>query len=258
MANPLRPRDMTAAQLAAAALAEGLSPTPGGNPELEAEIQRRVAQSKSRPLSTGDEEDNASVDVSAEDRELWRAARTVPELGDLMARWLEKAIDYQPCYYGGPDDETTLLVPCLAQVNRAGFVTHFSQPGEPWGPAYDGRACAQRAAVSGFCSKELRDAILQALLHTDLIVIDSPPGTDDIYATQVCVSYGLCDLENLTVCGAPFSAQNIDDDYGAALHREALLALHQAWQIAVIDPIWGRNDVLWPSLMTAIKGSMPV
>ena len=31
-------------------------------------------------------------------------------------------------------------------------------------------------------------------------------------------------------------------------HRDAVDALCAAWQVTIIDPQWGRNEVLWPAL----------
>jgi hypothetical protein len=61
----------------------------------------------------------------------WRAARTLPDLGNATADWLEGKTASQPGYAPGhgPDTETTGLIPGLAAANRAGFVTRQSQPG---------------------------------------------------------------------------------------------------------------------------------
>ena len=68
---------------------------------------------------------------SKQDAHLWEAARTLDEMGELTARWLEGTVAFcpsQPCE--GPDWETTDLVPVLAGFNRSGLVTTGSQPGE--------------------------------------------------------------------------------------------------------------------------------
>jgi len=75
----------------------------------------------------------------------WAAAVTLEQLGDLVAQWLEGRISSAPfnAVEGPPDSETGPLVPVLAQLNRSGFVTEDSQPGE-----IDGD-WAQRAFVTG-------------------------------------------------------------------------------------------------------------
>jgi hypothetical protein len=63
-------------------------------------------------------------------RLLWGQARTLADIGELTAQWLEGRITYLPADLGSaPDSETEALVPVLATVNRMGFVTDFSQPG---------------------------------------------------------------------------------------------------------------------------------
>lgn len=86
--------------------------------------------------------------MSRADRRRWRGARTLADLGELMALWLEGTIasrpGYQPRY--GPDEETEHLVPDLAALCRAGYVTTCSQPGLA-DTGFDGRWWQQRAAV---------------------------------------------------------------------------------------------------------------
>ncbi|MBK3567822.1 hypothetical protein [Streptomyces sp. MBT62] len=86
--------------------------------------------------------------MSRADRRRWRSARTISDLGELMALWLEGKIasrpGYQPRY--GPDDETAHLVPTLAALCRTGYVTTQSQPGLT-GTGADGLWWEQRAAL---------------------------------------------------------------------------------------------------------------
>jgi hypothetical protein len=84
------------------------------------------------------------------DRRIWSGARTATELGELMASWLEGKIGSRPGYNPrtGPDDETRHLVPVLARLCRAGYITTCSQPGLD-GTGTDGEWWEQRAAVTG-------------------------------------------------------------------------------------------------------------
>jgi len=88
--------------------------------------------------------------MSRADRRRWRSARTLADLGELMAQWLEGEIASRPGYQPnhGPDEETEHLVPTLAALCRAGYVTTCSQPGEA-GTGADGLWWEQRAAVEG-------------------------------------------------------------------------------------------------------------
>ncbi len=57
------------------------------------------------------------------------------------------------------------------------------------------------------------------------------------------------DQEN-TWFGSSYTRGDIEDDQaGYGICRPgAIEALCAAWQVTIIDPEWGRNDVLWPVL----------
>ncbi len=106
--------------------------------------------------------------MSKADRGAWQAARTLADLGELTARWLEGSIGSEPGYCGRPAEETEDLVPVLAKLNRAGFVTSGSQPGLIE-PGARGTLAEQRAAVDGFAGPELafRLARVRPVHHRD-------------------------------------------------------------------------------------------
>ena len=111
--------------------------------------------------------DQAAVDA-------WMSANTLAELGELIARWLEGSLSFNPGYGGETaDGETTDLIPALARFNRAGFVTENSQPGED-----TDNGCLQRACVSGFCDEQTAETIAAACMPTDLICVFCWPGTE--------------------------------------------------------------------------------
>jgi hypothetical protein len=179
---------------------------------------------------------------SVEHGRLWRDAHTLAAVGELTARWLQGAITYQAAYFGpSPDAETRDLVGVLAAANRAGYVTDFSQPGVPLA---GGRG--QRASVSGYCAEEAMARLSVISLPTDLVVITFPPGTES--GGQVAVS--LADGRECTWLGLPAGPADIDHDYGGDLSPAGLLALRNAWQVHLIDPVWGRDDLLWDTLRT--------
>jgi hypothetical protein len=182
------------------------------------------------------------------DREPWARARTLRELGELMALWLEGKIRYQPGYLAADaDDETSELVPVLARINRAGLMTDFSQPGEK----LDESGWQQRAALGGYCSEELKDRIKAKLLDSDLVVLTYAPGAVFDYVDLCITAQG--DREN-TWIGGRLDDKNIDHHYTEDVHPEGVAALHDAWQISVVDAVWGRNDYLWPRLVAAVNG----
>ena len=67
------------------------------------------------------------------DAALWMEARTLADLGELMAQWLEGRIRYQPGYGGPPDPETTDLIADLAALNRAGSLPRSHSPANTTG-----------------------------------------------------------------------------------------------------------------------------
>lgn len=170
-------------------------------------------------------------------RTAWQQASTLAELGELTAQWLEGAVPCLPMYIGGPAPETKPLIPHLAAYNRAGYVTNNSQPGTTAGNGW-----AQRAWVHGFGTAELANRIENALIDTDLIVCTTPPGGDN--PTRICVTAN--DGRAWTIGGA-MRASYLAEQYREEIPA-ALPALLNAWQIEVIDPQWGRNDLLWDRL----------
>ncbi len=129
--------------------------------------------------------------MSRSDRRCWRSAQTVADLGALMALWLEGDLRSWPGYMPGcgPDEETAHLVPSLAALNRAGFLTIASQPGEA-GVGHDGSWWEQRAAVEGFVSdRTLYHRLLDAAEAADLTVAvhDAQAGVDDPAITVTTV-----------------------------------------------------------------------
>ena len=118
-----------------------------------------------------------SRDTSKSDLAAWGSARTLADLGELTARWIEGTIASQPGYCGPSDIEDPALVPLLAALNRAGFVTTGSQAGES-GPGYDGAHWQQRAAVEGFAGPAMTSALIGAASDTGLtIVVHDPAAT---------------------------------------------------------------------------------
>lgn len=171
----------------------------------------------------------------------WQQARTLAELGELTAQWLEGALAHQPMYLGGPSPETLPLIPHLAAYNRAGFITGQSQPGIPFENGW-----VQRAWVHGFGGAETADKIESELLGTDLIVCTTPPGADN--PTRICVTTNNGRAHTI---GGAMRAGYLAEQYREALPA-ALPALLNAWQIEVIDPRWGRNGLLWNRLDEAL------
>lgn len=193
------------------------------------------------------------------DRKRWQAATSLLDLGELTAQWLEGRIASQPAYEPncGPDPETERLIPVLAKLNRAGYVTSCSQPGIPPTQGWNGKLWQQRAAVDGFADGPMMLDIEDAARAAGLVVITHlTPGrgplgwlTGKVLAgddrTVVTAS---TDGEGHTWFGGLLSRSNVTYLYDDAVSRKGLRALLDAWQVTVLDPVWGRDDVLWPAL----------
>ncbi len=197
-----------------------------------------------------------SRDTGKSDRAAWGSARTLAGLGELTARWIEGTIASQPGYCGPSDIEDPALVPLLAALNRAGFVTTGSQAGES-GPGYDGAHWQQRAAVEGFAGPGMTSALIAAASDAGLtIVVRDPAGLPRWrYRYDRSVTVTMREDRRVTGFGVQLPRRHIRDGwlgYGIC-HRDAVGALCAAWQVTVIDPEWGRPDVLWHVLEQAIQ-----
>jgi hypothetical protein len=204
------------------------------------------------------DEDDAA-EMSPEDLALWSGALTLAEIGELTAQWLEGRIASIPTVVPGvgPDEETGPLIPVLAACNRAGFVTTVSQPGETPILGCDGEMWTQRAAVEGFATTATLEALRACTTGTPLLLMASPAGsTERNWDSRIPVTMD-GDQEN-TWFGVTLSRSDIEEEqagYGIC-HPQAVEAICAAWQIVLVDPEWGRNDVLWPAL-EAFAASAP-
>ena len=190
--------------------------------------------------------------MTPEDAGRWRAARTLAGLGELTAQWLEGKIASIPTVVPGygPDEETADLIPVLAACNRAGYVTTVSQPGEKPARGYDGRLWTQRAAVGGFAGADAVAALRACAAGTPLIVLAGRPASQHGLRPGNRIPVTLAGDQENTWFGYHLDRAAIEDDqagYGIC-HPAAVKALCTAWQVTIIDPEWGRNDVLWPVL----------
>jgi hypothetical protein len=174
------------------------------------------------------------------DRDRWYTARSLADLGQLTASFLEGHIGETPTHRGPPDPETAALVPVLAAANRAGFVTDCSQPGEPL--TADGSA--QCAFVSGYADPAVFLRLMTAAADTDLIITAARPGDE---GTRNLATVTLDRGEEHTWAGGVESLIDLQEYYKHC-HPEAAAPVLTAWHVNLIDPEYGRNDVLWPAL----------
>jgi hypothetical protein len=174
----------------------------------------------------------------------WAGARTLTELAALTVAWLTGETTYYPGYLAPrPAAETSGLVERLVAMNLGGLVTSWSQPGVP----SDGLG-AQRAVVAGWCSAATLDALNAAVLWTDLVVLAYPVGgADDLDPVPVTIDAG----EAFT-WAAPSDLVDLFERDGALPDGPEF---QDVWFVTVIDPSWGRDDLLWTTVLGAVRAA---
>ncbi|MFE2045325.1 DUF6919 domain-containing protein [Streptomyces sp. NPDC059477] len=187
-------------------------------------------------------------------RSRWTKARTLTDLGTLTAAWLEGEIAHHPGYQGGgPDPETTPLVPVLAHLNRLGFVTANSQPGHAPTTGWDGATYVQRAAVDGWTDDpEIRTAFIQLARGHDLHVVLHDPGTR---TDRMRIPATLRNGEPVTWFGHPYRSEDINHAWPGT-HPAARSALTRASHITLTDTTWGPSPRLWDALRNALDDTV--
>jgi hypothetical protein len=191
--------------------------------------------------------------MNRSDRQAWQSARSLADLGELTAQWIEGTIGEQPGYCGPSDlDDPERLVPVCTALCRAGFVTTQSQEAFD-GAGYDGAHWEQRAAVEGFATGEMAARLLAVAYRNRLCVISHGPSTlprwGVRYGTAVAVTRRAG--RDYTGFGTLLSRGHVRGVYGD-LHPDAVGAVCSAWQVTVIDPAWGRPGALWRVLQDVI------
>ncbi|MGW0999225.1 DUF6919 domain-containing protein [Streptomyces sp. NPDC002523] len=191
--------------------------------------------------------------MSRADRRRWAAARTLADLGELMALWLEGEIGsrpgYQPRY--GPDEETEHMVPILAALCRAGYVTTCSQPGLA-GPGYDGRWWEQRAAVELVVTDPyLKSRLLEAARGAGMVVVVNDYVRGGVQDRRVPVTTR--DGERVTSFGGRIGRADMAIQWPGLNGRLYEQVTHGTY-VSVIAPEYGpAGERLWEALWPLTK-----
>ncbi len=179
--------------------------------------------------------------VPAGEHRDWATTTALAGVGELVAQWLDGTRQWIPTYSSStPHAETRGHIrAALARVNRAGWVTDSSQPG------LQRPGLRQRAYASGIAPPALTRYAEQLASDSDLVVLRAvrrPGSTPDI---------------NLAVTvrgGRPgtwlgnWAPPEHDVLLEAPLPAPVAEAVQAAEALQVFDPVWGRDDVLWPWL----------
>jgi hypothetical protein len=182
---------------------------------------------------------------TAEDLAHWSTINSWPEFGQRNAEWLSGEFIYHPRYLDdSPATETGPLIEILTKINRAGFVTTDSQPGHP----ADAFSYVQRAYMTGICDEPTASRLRSGLLRTDLVVLWFSPDRSGI--GQVAVTRDA--QEECTWLGYG----GVDEHEVDAWTQRGGPGLGQlyldSWELHIFDPAWGRNDLLWTSVLAAL------
>jgi hypothetical protein len=191
--------------------------------------------------------------MACADRAQWFAARTLPGLANLTARWLERDLASQPGYDEsgrGPDPETLELAPTLVLLNRAGWLTDCSQPG------YVTADDAQRAACTGFADRRLADRVARTAQDAGLLTFAAPVDRRwwaRRHRRRAGVAVSREHGAPVTWFGCRAHRRDLELRYGGWCRPEAVAAVVASTNLTVVDPVWGRNDVLWPVLREVVS-----
>lgn len=181
-------------------------------------------------------------------RHRWAQAATLQDLADLTALWLEGRLNYHPSYGRSPDPETVPIVPVLARLNRAGFLTSDSQPGSVTHGRH-GAVWKQRAAVAGFAGPQLAGLITRAAVKAGML---TRVMTAALYDPRDRIPATTWNNQPRTWFGARRDADDValelDGCSAGAIH-----AVTATMQVTIVDPEWGRDDALWPLLAEASR-----
>ena len=183
-----------------------------------------------------------------EDKGAWRQAITLAAAGELTARWLEGKSEYQAATFTVRyDAETAPIAAELSALNRSGLFTKESQPGLRTGDS------AQRQYVTGFCSAEAAVELLALSTRTELVTVAHAPGE----ASSAAIPVTLDGDDVVTVLGSsetPVEEEQIRD-WADETNETLALLLADSWYVEILDPVWGRNDVLLPAVLAALTTS---
>lgn len=172
--------------------------------------------------------------------ERWTQPLDLPTFGEFTAQWLEGS-GWSPWQCGSPaDPETAPLVSYLGAMNRGGFVTDFSQPGEL------GDGWAQRAAVSGYCAEAQAECLASLTLASDLVVIVNYPCGEATYEIPVTRE----GQRTHTILAGHMS--HLLGDLWEGIHADTVSMLRRCHYVEIFDPQWGRDELLWPSVVAAL------
>lgn len=194
--------------------------------------------------------------LTSRDRPLWANARSLADLGELTAAWLDGSIDSEPGYHGRCDvdeDYAPGLTGTLILLNRAGYITFGSQAGHD-GPGYDGAHWQQLAAVAGLATPHTYDWLCDAVAGTRFQILAWPCKAKAWHRAGTGVPVTFREGQAYTTFGTQLGEADIASGlYYGGCGEAAITAVCAALQVTIYDPVPGLNE-LWPVLAAACGG----
>lgn len=187
--------------------------------------------------------------MSRADRRRWKSARTIADLGELMALWLEGEIASRPGYQPrfGPDEETGHLVPTLAALCRAGYVTTCSQPGFA-GTGANGLWWEQRAAVELVVTDAVLFHRLVDAAHAAGMLVRINDHRHDGGVQEKPVVVTTCDGEPMTAFGGRISRADMAIEW-PGLDSGLYDQVTHGTYVSIVAPEYGpAGERLWTAL----------
>lgn len=133
------------------------------------------------------------------------------------------------------------LVDTMVALNRQGWLTTNSQPGEL------GDDFQQRAWVEGYATETMALRLAKKRLTSDVLILPFDPRRQ--YACPV-VPITQANGYPYTCTGEPAWDEDIEH-FAAVCDPRAAEAVRRAWYVIAVDLVWGRKDRLWEVLLAA-------
>lgn len=199
----------------------------------------------------------------------WAHAQSIDDLGRLMVRWIDGEDRVSMSHWGPADPETGPMLGQLRQMNLRGLVTFDSQAGARYRSLLRIPVIA-RATLDAFGSAEAVSQVEESCLQAGLVTANLPlmsrrseggPSPMDSYVRRVLgvdlpVSFFDTAVDSLMRRRrgrSSSSLSRLDIALPGLEPSEALAAeLDEARYISIIDPVAGRNDVLWPAVLRGL------
>lgn len=178
----------------------------------------------------------------------WAGIVSYDDACRLTAAWFDDPDeDSHPVFMVEPGPHERAVLPTLAQACRAGLLVAWWSVASPVG-ANERR----RAALTAFCPPGRADG-MRLLGGADVTTAIWRPSLAPVPVEPPLVA---TDRQLPTeAVGGLSSALDIMVTWGVVAGLDELaVTLAGLDRVVVVDPVWGRDDVLWPALLDAAEG----